>query len=132
MAPSRPTPLHAAAVRAWAEASLAALGEERAAIDALNVFPVPDGDTGTNMFLTVESACEAVDAVFDAADSSGNRAVTADVAAAMARGALLGARGNSGVILAQIIRGVVMTLSIYLKITIIHGIQHHFAFLSRL
>ncbi|MEY3734609.1 MAG: hypothetical protein RL347_1968 [Actinomycetota bacterium] len=111
VAPSRPTPLHAAAVRAWAEASLAALGEERAAIDALNVFPVPDGDTGTNMFLTVESACEAIDAVFDAAESSGERAGTPAVAAAMARGALLGARGNSGVILAQIIRGVSGVLS---------------------
>ena len=52
--PSRAAPLHAAAVRAWAEASLAAIGQERAAIDALNVFPVHDGDTGTNMFLTIE------------------------------------------------------------------------------
>ena len=106
MAPSRPTRLHAAAVRAWAEASLAALGEERVAIDALNVFPVPDGDTGTNMFLTVESACAAVDEAFDAADDHGRRPSTEDVAGAMARGALLGARGNSGVILAQIVRGV--------------------------
>ncbi|MFM1965805.1 MAG: hypothetical protein RL134_1530 [Actinomycetota bacterium] len=106
MAQPVPTRLHAAAVRAWAEASLAALGEERAAIDALNVFPVPDGDTGTNMFLTVESACAAIDEVFDDADARGTRASTADVAGAMARGALLGARGNSGVILAQIVRGV--------------------------
>lgn len=106
MAAPAATRLHAAAVRAWAEASLAALGEERAAIDALNVFPVPDGDTGTNMFLTVESACAAVDEVFDAVDASATRARTSDVASAMARGALLGARGNSGVILAQIVRGV--------------------------
>lgn len=111
MAPTRPTPLHAAAVRAWAEASLAALGEERAAIDALNVFPVPDGDTGTNMFLTVESACAAIDDVFDVTESAGGRPDTGAVAAAMARGALLGARGNSGVILAQIIRGVSGVLS---------------------
>ncbi|MGA1481194.1 MAG: dihydroxyacetone kinase, partial [Candidatus Nanopelagicales bacterium] len=59
----RAAPLHAAAIRAWAEASLAAIGQERAAIDALNVFPVPDGDTGTNMFLTVESACAAIEEV---------------------------------------------------------------------
>ena len=106
MAEPTPTRLHAAAVRAWAEASLAALGEERAAIDALNVFPVPDGDTGTNMFLTVESACAAIDEVFDDAEARDTRPGTADVSAAMARGALLGARGNSGVILAQIVRGV--------------------------
>ena len=106
MAEPTPTRLHAAAVRAWAEASLAALGEERAAIDALNVFPVPDGDTGTNMFLTVESACAAIDEVFDDAEARAARPGTSDVAAAMARGALLGARGNSGVILAQIVRGV--------------------------
>ena len=111
MAQPVPARLHAAAVRAWAEASLAALGEERAAIDALNVFPVPDGDTGTNMFLTVESACAAVDEAFDIADQGGSRPRTDDVAAAMARGALLGARGNSGVILAQIIRGVAGVLA---------------------
>jgi len=106
-----PTRLHAPALRAWAEASLAALGEERAAIDSLNVFPVPDGDTGTNMFLTVESACAAVDEAFDDAEAGGSRARTADVATAMARGALLGARGNSGVILAQIVRGVAGVLA---------------------
>lgn len=110
MAPSRPTRLHAAAVRAWAEASLAALGEERAAIDALNVFPVPDGDTGTNMFLTVESACAAIDEVFDLREAAAERPRTSEVAGAMARGALLGARGNSGVILAQIVRGVASVL----------------------
>lgn len=111
MAARPATRLHAPAVRAWTEASLAALGEERAAIDALNVFPVPDGDTGTNMFLTVESACAAVDEVFDAADAAGRRARTAEVTAAMAQGALLGARGNSGVILAQIVRGVAGVLA---------------------
>ncbi|MGA0932455.1 MAG: DAK2 domain-containing protein [Candidatus Nanopelagicales bacterium] len=102
----RAAPLHAAAIRAWAEASLAAIGQERAAIDALNVFPVPDGDTGTNMFLTVESACAAIEEVFDAAEAAAARPTVSDVSAAMARGAMLGARGNSGVILAQIIRGV--------------------------
>lgn len=101
MAATRTPVLHAASVRAWGEQSLAALGEERAAIDALNVFPVPDGDTGTNMFLTVESACAAMEEV---CEPGGAR--LADVVAAMSRGAMMGARGNSGVILAQVVRGV--------------------------
>ena len=66
-------------------------------IDALNVFPVPDGDTGTNMLLTMRSS---VDEANQTSDSS-----AAGVAQAIARGALLGARGNSGVILSQIWRG---------------------------
>lgn len=66
-------------------------------IDALNVFPVPDGDTGTNMLLTMHATMEEA---FRAPDSS-----TSAIAGAMARGALMGARGNSGVILSQIMRG---------------------------
>ncbi|GAA1476088.1 DAK2 domain-containing protein [Nocardioides aestuarii] len=73
-----------------------ALAEAREEIDALNVFPVPDGDTGTNMYLTVSSAR---DAVREAAD--GGDLVTA--LSAFGRGALLGARGNSGVILSQML-----------------------------
>jgi DAK2 domain fusion protein YloV len=106
MSADRPSVLHAASVRAWGEQSLAALGEERAAIDALNVFPVPDGDTGTNMFLTVESACAAMEEV---CEPGGAR--LADVVGAMTYGAMMGARGNSGVILAQVIRGVATALS---------------------
>ena len=98
-------PLNAVSVRMWAEASLEALGEARAAIDALNVFPVPDGDTGTNMFLTLESACAGIAEAFDAAPDGRLPGLT-DVAEAFGRGAVLGARGNSGVILAQVIRGV--------------------------
>ncbi len=71
-------------------------------IDALNVFPVPDGDTGTNMLLTMRSTIEEA---YQAADSS----VTA-VSQAMAVGALMGARGNSGVILSQIWRGLAQGL----------------------
>ncbi len=67
-------------------------------VNALNVFPVPDGDTGINMFLTMESAVEAVNKL-------GNASATA-VADSAARGALFGARGNSGVILSQILRGI--------------------------
>ena len=66
-------------------------------VNALNVFPVPDGDTGINMFLTMKSAVEAVE---KADDSSAGL-----VAASAAKGALLGARGNSGVILSQILKG---------------------------
>jgi len=67
------------------------------AIDALNVFPVPDGDTGTNMLLTMRSTVEEAQRVSDASASA--------VMQAMAHGALMGARGNSGVILSQIMRG---------------------------
>jgi len=66
-------------------------------VNALNVFPVPDGDTGTNMSLTM---CAALEEVGDGLDAS-----VSDVARAVARGALMGARGNSGVILSQILRG---------------------------
>ena len=66
-------------------------------VDALNVFPVPDGDTGTNMSMTLRAAADA--AAAEATDRAGA------VAAAAARGALMGARGNSGVILSQLLRG---------------------------
>lgn len=65
-------------------------------VNALNVFPVPDGDTGTNMALTMKSALAAIE---DAPESA------AEAASRLARGALMGARGNSGVILSQIFRG---------------------------
>jgi DAK2 domain fusion protein YloV len=67
------------------------------AINALNVFPVPDGDTGTNMLLTMRSMMEEAARIQDDNASA--------MAQAMARGALMGARGNSGVILSQIFRG---------------------------
>jgi DAK2 domain fusion protein YloV len=66
-------------------------------IDALNVFPVPDGDTGTNMLLTMRSSVEEAQEVTDSKAS--------EMAKAIAQGALMGARGNSGVILSQIWRG---------------------------
>ena len=69
----------------------------RDAINALNVFPVPDGDTGTNMLLTLRSAME------KCPNTPGNSA--ADVSSALAEGAFWGARGNSGVILSQLFRG---------------------------
>ena len=66
-------------------------------INALNVFPVPDGDTGTNMLLTMRST------MAEAAQASDTS--VSDIAQAMAHGALMGARGNSGVILSQIMKG---------------------------
>ena len=85
-----------AAATAWLEKSAAD-------IDALNVFPVPDGDTGTNMLLTMRSTTEEA---YRAPDSSAS-----GVAQAMARGALVGARGNSGVILSQIWSGLAQGLA---------------------
>jgi len=79
------------------------LEESSAEIDALNVFPVPDGDTGTNMLLTMRSTIEES---YRAPDHSAS-----GVAQAMARGALMGARGNSGVILSQILRGLAQYLA---------------------
>jgi len=72
-------------------------------IDALNVFPVPDGDTGTNMLLTMRSVMEEA---YRAPDRSASA-----VSQAMAKGALMGARGNSGVILSQIVRGLAQGLA---------------------
>ena len=75
----------------------ALLTQNRESVDALNVFPVPDGDTGTNMTQTINSAIREMNAK--------PYTSVADVADAVARGALKGARGNSGVILSQILRG---------------------------
>ncbi len=74
----------------------------RANIDALNVFPVPDGDTGTNMSLTFQSAIK------ELVNCKSNK--IEDIAEAVSKGALRGARGNSGVILSQVLRGFCNTL----------------------
>ena len=73
------------------------LKNERDIVDRLNVFPVPDGDTGTNMSLTMNSAITELESV------SSNE--LGEISKAVARGSLMGARGNSGVILSQILRG---------------------------
>ncbi|MFJ9538716.1 DAK2 domain-containing protein [Streptomyces sp. NPDC101225] len=104
----------ALAVRSWCGLALEALGRAREEIDAINVYPVADGDTGTNLYLTVESAVAAVEAVFAAHEvGSGapGRPTLADAAGAMAHGALIGAQGNSGTILAQLLRGMAQVLS---------------------
>ena len=78
-------------------AGAAMLEKNREAVDALNVFPVPDGDTGTNMSLTMNSATREM--------SQKEHRTAGEAAAAMAKGALRGARGNSGVITSQLYRG---------------------------
>jgi DAK2 domain fusion protein YloV len=86
----------------WCDACVSALGTAREEIDALNVYPVPDGDTGTNLFLTFEAATVAA----RAADGDLTTTVRAFV-----DGALRGARGNSGVIMAQLLRAGVVRLT---------------------
>jgi DAK2 domain fusion protein YloV len=80
----------------WCDLTLRGLGDAREEIDALNVYPVPDGDTGTNLYLTFEAARQAI---IDAQPESLVSALRV-----FARGALLGARGNSGVIMSQLLR----------------------------
>ncbi len=84
-------------VLALARGALAAIEAERERIDDLNVYPVPDGDTGTNLALTVRAVVEALEA-----STGEDREALAHIAS---RAALMGARGNSGVILSQILRG---------------------------
>lgn len=84
-------------LKAMIAAGYAWLERHKEIVNALNVFPVPDGDTGTNMFLTMRAAWREIDHS-DEDDIS-------RVAQAVAQGALMGARGNSGVILSQILRG---------------------------
>lgn len=89
-------------IHRFVDIATTALSEAREEIDALNVYPVPDGDTGTNMFLTVSAAREAL------LESTGGDPEADLVAglAAFSRGALMGARGNSGVILSQMLGAV--------------------------
>ena len=101
---SRLERLDARSARRWAMATRAAFAAHRAEIDDVNVFPVPDGDTGTNLYMTLDSALEAAR---EASPRSGPAATPtlADDAATLARATLLAARGNSGVILSQLVRG---------------------------
>src|SRR4051795_490865 len=89
--------LDASALRDWAHTAVGDLITHTDEINRLNVFPVPDADTGTNMLFTMRAAWAKADA--------GTGGDVAAVAAALADGALHGARGNSGVILSQILRG---------------------------
>ena len=90
-------------VRGIVGSALASLEASRSRIDDLNVYPVPDGDTGTNLALTVRAVADAV----ESAEPTDRQAL----AHAVARAALMGARGNSGVILSQIVRGIADVLA---------------------
>ena len=90
-------------------AGAALLEKNREAVDALNVFPVPDGDTGTNMSLTMASATKEL--------SSKEFLSAGEAAEALAKGALRGARGNSGVITSQLYRGFARALEGLDKVT---------------
>lgn len=91
------TTLDGQGLKTLVEAALTWLKTNQQTVNALNVFPVPDGDTGTNMLLTLQAA-------YNEVANSGERNV-GKIAHAIAQGALMGARGNSGVILSQIWRG---------------------------
>jgi fatty acid kinase len=93
----RTLPLDGQALKQLAEAGLLWLKTNQQTVNALNVFPVPDGDTGTNMVLTMQAACNEM-----AGSTEYN---IGKMAHTLAHGALMGARGNSGVILSQVWRG---------------------------
>lgn len=90
------------AARRWALSARSALADAREQINALNVFPVPDGDTGTNMFLTLDGAIEVLRGHLLA---RGPEVTLREGLGLLSRGTLLAARGNSGVILSQLSRG---------------------------
>ncbi|GLZ41722.1 DAK2 domain-containing protein [Actinokineospora sp. NBRC 105648] len=92
--------LDAGEVRRWVAACVQSLDAHRVAIDRINVYPVADGDTGSNLLSTLRSALEALLRA-PAADRVG----AGDAFAVLAKGALTGARGNSGVIISQVLRG---------------------------
>ncbi|MCW3845435.1 DAK2 domain-containing protein [Micromonospora yasonensis] len=102
--------LDAAAVGRWCASGLAALQRHQGEIDDLNVYPVPDGDTGTNLVLTLTSAHQALAMDLGTLPDDGHTP-HGHALRLLARGALLGARGNSGVILSQILRGFADTLA---------------------
>ncbi|QXG76930.1 DAK2 domain-containing protein [Modestobacter sp. L9-4] len=93
--------LDEAAVGRWSRAVVDTLAQARGRLDELNVFPVPDGDTGTNLLMTAEAGRAALETA-DGAESSWT---------VLARGAVLGARGNSGAILAQLLHGLADALA---------------------
>jgi DAK2 domain fusion protein YloV len=94
--------INLAVVLRFVDVATDALAGAREEIDALNVYPVPDGDTGTNMYLTVSAARDAVRSL-TAQDADVDLGTALD---AFGRGALLGARGNSGVILSEMLRAI--------------------------
>ncbi|WP_454043418.1 DAK2 domain-containing protein [Cellulosimicrobium sp. Marseille-Q8652] len=102
----RPDAMDAADVLAWARGGVAALGEARSALDRVNVVPVADADTGTNLYLTFLDATRALTALAAPAEARAG-----ELLVRLARGALVGARGNSGVILSEYLRGLAVALA---------------------
>ncbi len=104
--------LDAAAARRWCTAGLDALRRHQEEIDQLNVYPIPDGDTGTNLVLTLSAAYQELVADTDGGtDPDGGLSGLGLVLRRMAHGALHGARGNSGVIVSQLLRGLAEALA---------------------
>lgn len=118
--------LDAEAVRAWSRAAVATLDAHRTQLDALNVFPVADADTGTNLALTFRAAADGL---------AGTETAGAGAAlAAWARYAVLGALGNSGVIAAQLLRGLADAAgeqagcdAVLLQAGLAHGVKEAYA-----
>ncbi len=105
-----PLTLRPDAFRAWTQLCVAALSEARAEIDALNVFPVPDSDTGTNAYLTFVAGADAVEAL-------GTDVELTTVLKAYTDGLLLGAKGNCGVIMSQLVRACLRSLDTGAELT---------------
>ena len=99
-----PAVLTASDARHWALLTRAALAARRTEIDALNVFPVPDGDTGTNLYLTFDAAIDEVVSAHEAAGILGEATLVQECRT-LKRAILLSARGNSGVIVSQLVGG---------------------------
>lgn len=101
------TELDAGGFLRWAALARSSFAARRAEVDSLNVFPVPDGDTGTNLYLTLDAALDATRVALAGTDRSGQSGLAglSDMCREMSRAMLLTARGNSGVILSQLFRG---------------------------
>jgi len=108
----------AAVVVAWGHGGVRALAAARESLDRVNVFPVADADTGTNMYLTLLDAVRALPARDTAAAGRESTVGGAgDLLVRLARGALVGARGNSGVILSEYLRGLALALAEHRTVT---------------
>lgn len=102
----RPGTLDAQGVLTWARRCVERLAERRDEINSLNVFPVPDSDTGTNLLYTMRAALDRAEGEDAWISEGGGIAGAREIALALGRGAVHGARGNSGVILSQVLRAV--------------------------
>ena len=102
----RPSTLDAHGLLTWARRSVEVLALRREEINALNVFPVPDSDTGTNLLYTMRAAVDRAEGEDAWITEGGGTAGAREIAVALGHGAVHGARGNSGVILSQVLRAV--------------------------